>query len=290
MKFLQRLKQGTAHNIALVWCSALMAIGTVFYAIEAGCQVMIMNRSAEESTRQVDRLTESTNKAISRAVEASSKAITESITQNRTSIDAALKENKQAIESSERQSSLALESSIETFRNDQRAWIGVEIIEAHPPTINVGDPAYITFAFKNTGKTPARNVRATITKDPVQTGIRPDFTYARERTARYGILPPNGSAHVTLSVANSISTGDLRPIIPPILTALVNGTIIYYIHGFVLYGDIFDREHWMTICYFARSFPGPISFGACGEHNDTGDGTDPSYAPITGIEWPPKGG
>ena len=182
----------------------------------------------------------------------------------------------------------ALNASIDASRLDQRAWVGIGQLTALPEPFHAGDNATITVSFKNTGKTPARNAVVVVIKDPVPTGRSPVFSYRGEKAARFGLQPPNLDSFVRMSVAKSRSTGEDRPLTPELLESLVSRRVILYLHGQIVYEDIFDRWHWVTFCYFLRNPEGAISFGACAEHNDTGDGQNPTYHPaVPAVAWPP---
>lgn len=184
-----------------------------------------------------------------------------------------------AMENSVKEAGKSLDASIEQFHREQRAWVGIGGITAHPESFHVGDHAFVNISFKNTGKTPAKNILITVVKDPVPRGIPPRFSYEGEKVARYGLLPPNGDNFASLSIANSISTKEARPLTAQVLDTLVSGGTIVYIHGQLSYQDIFNRDHWTTFCYFLLNPQDVVTFGACPEHNDTGDGEIPKYQP-----------
>jgi hypothetical protein len=183
----------------------------------------------------------------------------------------------------------AIKATQEATRQDQRAWIGIGQITAKPESFHEGDQATITISLKNTGKTPAKSMLLTAVKDPRTKGASPIFSYEGEKVARFGLLPPNGDNFVRLSVANDLLTKEPRAMSKPELDSLVSGQVVIYIHGQLSYKDIFDREHWVTFCYFLMSPSDIASFGACSEHNDAGDGKIPKYqAPKTPSQWPPS--
>lgn len=190
-------------------------------------------------------------------------------------------------------SAKAAQGSVKTtqqqMRLDQRAWVGIDMLTVHPDRIRVGDQAFVNIAFKNTGRTPARNLLATVVKEPLVPGISPKFFYESEKTARYGLLPPNGDDFISLSIANNVATGRDMPMDDGVLNALSSGRTILYFHGQLSYTDIFDHLHWTTFCYFLRNIDTSPSFGACQEHNDAGDGKIPQYRqPKAPSLWPPS--
>jgi hypothetical protein len=152
-----------------------------------------------------------------------------------------------------------------SLRLDQRAWIGVEKIDPKAPPV-VGKPASISVTFKNTGKTPARNIVSVAVVDPVTTG-KPDFSYT-EKHLQLGTMQPSGEAFIKVTATQSRSTGKDAPLTEPLLEALKSGSIRLYVHGEITYEDIFRRPHLMTFCYFLLE-PELNSYAACPEHNDT---------------------
>ena len=83
--------------------------------------------------------------------------------------------------------------------SDQRAWIATDAVTAEPPTFRVGDEAFINISFKNSGKTPAKDLLVTLAVETVQKGKPPAFSNAGKDVARFGLLPPNATASMRVS-------------------------------------------------------------------------------------------
>lgn len=164
----------------------------------------------------------------------------------------------------------ALKTTIENARLDQRAWVTVESIVTHPSVPQVGETYRISVNFRNSGKTPAKDVFANTVVDPVTMPGDPNFSYQGDPTARVGIIAPNGANFATLYPVRSRSTGVERPLIIELLALLQKEEQRLYVHGRVAYADIFRECHWMTFCFYLLA-PDLSSFAVCPDHNDTGE-------------------
>lgn len=133
-----------------------------------------------------------------------------------------LNETKRSNELAERNIGLAersLNASIESYRLDQRAWMGIGKLEAVPLVPEAGKPLRIEVTFRNTGKTPAKNIRGASVVDPAL-NRRPNFSYSADAIFRYGLMSPGGEGHATLRPVRSRSTGQERPLTTELLDAL----------------------------------------------------------------------
>jgi hypothetical protein len=164
----------------------------------------------------------------------------------------------------------ARDNIIQIERNvhlDERAWLGVENI---PGSAKIGEFFGAVVYFKNTGKTPAKNMRFAGQLDKGQSD--PDAAGqcgdALKDTSRWIVAP--GSTHSI--PARTVGQW-------PILQkgwqkSLSDKGQKIYIYGCVVYDDIFiDKPHWMTFCAWWRD---DISaFQNCEHGNDIGDGDIP---------------
>ena len=146
---------------------------------------------------------------------------------------------------------------------DQRAWMGVTSVLGKP---EVGKELVITIYFKNTGKTPARNVNITWVGEPVRRNGTPDFAIENhEKRESRGIVAPQAEVSAT-GVGPVLSTPD-RKLDEATLKAINGGKFLIYVHGILEYDDIFEKHHWITFCYWLT--PGGNNYNLCKEHNDT---------------------
>jgi hypothetical protein len=145
-----------------------------------------------------------------------------------------------------------------SFRGDQRAWIGITKIDG---VAEAGKPLNITVWFKNTGRTPAKNIDAAVVQEPVPATGVPNFAL-EDSVVRQSkpIIPPQGEFNMSL---NDVIT---KPLDDKTFKSITSKETIVYIHGIVKYDDIFERHHWITYCYFIAS--DGHSYNAYKEHND----------------------
>jgi hypothetical protein len=149
-------------------------------------------------------------------------------------------------------------ATIDQFHLDQRAWVAVSDIRA--TNLAIGQPFVVTVVFKNTGKTPAEQMKVASVIDPVAEGQKPDF--ADPKAISRGLLPPNAEANVRLDATSKSASG----ITEAGFDQVNAGKLVIYAHGRVTYDDVFGCHHWATFCYFLHN---GSSFGVYQEHNDT---------------------
>jgi hypothetical protein len=174
------------------------------------------------------------------------------------------------LESAAKNAKASIRATQDVMRQDQRAWLGTDDIVSIPAVPEVDKVWDVSVSLKNTGKTPAKNVlmwnTEAVTKDLPD--VNADCAEAVKRQASKTMLPPNGSYKAVLHVANGAKVpNDWEKEISD------NGTL--YVHGCVIYDDVFQRAHWMTYCgSFDLTHKGG-GFLACPKYDDTGDGKPP---------------
>jgi hypothetical protein len=147
---------------------------------------------------------------------------------------------------------------------DQRAWLGVEDI---PGAARIGEFFAAVVHIKNTGKTPAINTRWGATLDPRNTepDVAMDCISAMNKTHR-GVVAPGGMLSIPAKAEpwGRLNKDSLQTL----------GNKLIYIHGCVLYDDIFaEHSHWLTFCAHWRN--DITAFENCEKGNGTGDGSGP---------------
>jgi hypothetical protein len=160
----------------------------------------------------------------------------------------------------------AMQSQLNEMRKstqlDERAWIGITRIGGSP---EVDKPWIATVTFKNSGKTFAKRVKTMIGGNvgPIQDAPKfflEDNQKSWEREIE-SIVAPNTEtfAHIAVGGFNKLTQKQVDQI--------MKGELTVFIHGRVIYRDIFDCEHWLTFCgtYEARTG----SFTPCDKHNDS---------------------
>jgi hypothetical protein len=160
----------------------------------------------------------------------------------------------------------ARDNIIQVERNthlDERAWLGIEAI---PGTAKIGEFFGAIVNFKNSGKTPAINMRHAGLMDKGES--EPDaFAQCADALNKpnRGIVEPGGINSIPVStrdnwpklIKNWQESPDFK------------GKKIY-IYGCIVYDDIFlEKQHWLTFC---SSWKDSINaFENCSHGNDTGD-------------------
>jgi hypothetical protein len=179
MNIRQRWRQTALHNKALVLIGVLTAFGTLFYTAAAIVQIRLFERSADESSRQTDKLIQAAQTqatAAQQIVAASERnaAAAQEFATNAGYINAGVGNavTKLGIQagqietsrkSAEESSHKALQTTIDNFQNDQRAWVGIQSIVCEcymteqPGSTQMNRGPVQVFMI-NTGKTPALRV------------------------------------------------------------------------------------------------------------------------------------
>ncbi len=159
----------------------------------------------------------------------------------------------------------ALQATIDNFHQDQRAWVGVDIIQTVPAVPAPDKPLQVNVGFKNTGKTPAFEVSGSVVSEPEPSGVRPKVAYAQSSNKLYGMVPPNGSVFTTVNVTWNASTKEPMPLTQAAFAEIQAGSEVIFIHGRLTYNDVFRAPHWTEYCF--KLLP-TGAFTSCNEHND----------------------
>lgn len=171
----------------------------------------------------------------------------------RASADAAVRSNDLA--------ELSVRQSLEAYRLDRRAWIGIDLAGPHPDTwvFKAGQPVQVSLWFRNTGATLARELSSNSNHLRVPAGTTPPgFVYA-DSPEETGAMMPNATAIVAASRQDVLTEAEDR--------AWAEGKMWLYYFGYFLYEDIFERSHATTFCYVLRSQNSRISVDQCQFYN-----------------------
>jgi len=146
--------------------------------------------------------------------------------------------------------------SEKSLRIDERAWIsyGIETWQfgGIPP---VDQPFIIRITLRNTGKTPARDVRTCPRVAAGSKSVTPNFKC--EKYVFSGTLFPQAGTFSDIIVTNKFAKEDRDKIL--------DGSHIVWAYGRVTYRDVFDVPHWFTFCY--RLLPGG-GYMVCDQYHD----------------------
>jgi hypothetical protein len=154
----------------------------------------------------------------------------------------------------------------------QRAWIAVNVetisldgsIKGPVFKWAIGQPFDIRISVKNTGRTPALNVREASGTAPVdgKPGTvlfkpMPRFDDDKNYTLA-GILTPDGGVSIMdLTYETPLTIGDRNDII--------SGKLRMFVYGRVLYDDVFGDHHFITFCKLLLNGGG---YATCPYHNE----------------------
>lgn len=151
-----------------------------------------------------------------------------------------------------------VQAAEETMRLQQRAWVFVTDIRAGG--LQPGKPLNITLGFKNTGRTPARNVQIATQVDSLPRGQTPEPRLSK--TYSRGIIPPEGT--VFASVGNGHGPGE--GLAEQDLQAITSGDLVVWAYGTLTYDDVFEVRQATMFCY--RLQPDGHTFAVAEVYND----------------------
>jgi len=157
----------------------------------------------------------------------------------------------------------AVTQQIHAIRVDQRAWMNVRITLPDRVTFKEGEQLSIPLQMSNTGKTPASKVEIYVFSDFLPTSQAPQFGGRYALKFGCGVVMPN-SPPVTLTVSPTQLTPEQtrlpnpvvgKPIIvtPDINKALADGSRYIVTSGFLVYDDIFHKNHRFQFCSFVSN-------------------------------------
>jgi len=220
MKLFQRWKQTAIHNKALVLTSAIVAVGTIFYAAVAIFQIYLMDSGAKNSADQTEKL------------------IVEMRRQSQSMKDVA-EANKKAVELAAQ----SLEATQNQFRLDQRAWISV----IKGSLIEPLDPKKISFKFivKNSGKTPALRVRVN-NKAWIKSAAGQILTKNEIKNNREISYGPGDEEPIYMVWEKPVSKLQIDD--------MQSGKAIFFVEVELIYFDIYDakKPHHTRACFYYK--------------------------------------
>lgn len=168
----------------------------------------------------------------------------------------------------------AAKDSVRLTRNamklDQRAWIGVSLVDPIPSIPVAGKTFAAKITITNSGRTPARNIVSVGTLDPLTPPELPDFTYTGREKLNMGTIAPGGGGTIPFTPLHDNTTKADYILAPEFINKLIDRTATVYVSGRIDYSDIFGVPHWTTYCAFLI-VPFNGQFGRCESHNDTDD-------------------
>jgi hypothetical protein len=160
-----------------------------------------------------------------------------------------------------------------SFRDEQRAWIGVAGI-ADAKGFTETDPWQVTVIFFNSGRTPARNAQISglyITSPIPLTGPPQDLT----KSLIFGpiqSIAPQGYYRETIGIefAGEITTDFQRTgsqVLVSQYSRIKSKQLFLYYYGVLKYDDAFGKPHQTQYCIFLAN-PNTKEAGICDAFND----------------------
>jgi hypothetical protein len=116
--------------------------------------------------------------------------------------------------------------------------------------------------FKNSGRTPAKDVHMWYSQEKALAGNKPKFSYINENDIYHHVIPPHGRVNLTHGVNTFGVTNEQW-------TQIQRDALFVYLHGKMTYKDVFGDPHWLTFCFFYNSNSG--TFRVSDYHNETDD-------------------
>lgn len=152
------------------------------------------------------------------------------------------------------------EASTRALEIDERAWVSAD--SWGKVVFEPGKDFQTEITFRNTGKSPAKNVQIWSHLRPIAKGDVPNFDVAEGPPGSQGLMPPKGEFHRPIFGAvtgrSGLSAGGFN--------SIASGAETVFVFGIVRYEDVFGFKHWATFC--SRFEPLSRQFEICETHNE----------------------
>lgn len=229
---------------------ALLVIATFTSVGIASCQWRVMKEQSDTMVAQ----TKAAFQQVS-AAKSSLKIANDAMEDNR----------KSGIEQSER-AEKALNATLENFRAEQRAWVGLKLITRgslgiEGPFIQEGQKLDAKICILNSGKSLARKVKISMTAQDVPAGVDPIKKQRTSGFSNIGVMQPEFMDFLTPPTipAEGVATKSF-------IENITSGRKVIYLTGKITYEDTFQRPHFSTFCLQLR--PDLSGFTACPFYNE----------------------
>lgn len=156
----------------------------------------------------------------------------------------------------------ALRFTQDSFRDEQRAWVGVPDLQI----VSLPSPATINVFLHNSGRTPALHVHrasAYMLRDHTVGGPGPEDIAIVENKIR-----TSGEIAIAPEEKATLESSDGDNYVFNKWPKIQSGTEFVYIYGIIRYTDVANRTHTTTFCYFLRHPTNPLQLGACEAFNN----------------------
>lgn len=179
--------------------------------------------------------------------------------------DAMEDNRKSGIEQTKR-AEKTLNATLENFRTEQRAWVGLKLITRgslgiEGPFIQEGQKLDAKICILNSGKSLARKVKISMTAQDVPTGVDPIKKQRTSGFSNIGVMQPEFMDFLTPPTipVEGVATKSF-------IENITSGRKVIYLTGKITYEDTFQRPHFSTFCLQLR--PDLSGFTACPFYNE----------------------
>ena len=239
----RRFNESQAHTQANIVCTFLIMLATIAYAAIAGFQLVAMNGQLREMRESVEEAKRSGQQATDQMWKAVG-----NINWMARSMDWSQKTSQHAIESSEQQNKKTLQATIDQFRQDQRAWVGVTDVSMKDPVLAGRKFVWIGY-IANSGKTPSLETKILAYYTTGSGKTLPAFTYPPAKEPQ-GIMIIQPGSKFSL---NGHEREDDPVLTQTQIDALKNQTTRMYIYGQIEYRDVSNHHHTTHWCVWLES-------------------------------------
>jgi hypothetical protein len=273
------------------WAEKSTVLITIAIGIIAGVQARIYSQQKkimESSGAQTDKIIAASNiqaAAAERVADASAKSATAAADFSAsaqgmdTKIQSAVNEfhriaadSERSIKATREASDKALNTSIEASRLDERAWFGVssfDVLQYDPD--DPKKPFSFQIWFRNSGKTPARQIHALGTfaaynsrnAGPTEADWNTFLGFFSKSIERY-VAAPNATRRMIINSSADQTTTDF---ITQNSLAIKNHALFLYFFGQATYVDIDNKPHTTKFCLVLADLE-TKQFAYCGKGND----------------------
>ena len=259
----QPLERWIQIYVALSGLLALIALGALFVMRRQLSEMRdgrrqtdaLIKRAIEQASALQD-FSDKTDRLVEQAIEQANTAAEQARAANMAACAAkSSSENFAQVANSSVQS---IQLAQEAMRLEQRAWVFVT--ETKASKLQVGQPLSISIGFKNTGRTPARNVQIAAHLEPLPKGQAPEPKLDKPQSR--GVIPPNGTLFLAISTGRKHAEG----VTEQGLEAITSGELVIWLYGTITYEDIFETRQATMFCYMLH--PDGKTFAAAEVYND----------------------
>lgn len=259
----------------MVWTTAVVAFGTLFYAGAAAFQIYVLKQSAAETSRQTDKLIEASDRLASianqqaddarkaneemlnkaeRLTHANEELVKTATTQANASMSQA---NTSDVSARAAEKSAAIAE--QAFTIGERPYMAVKQIKVND--FEKGKSPTVELVFSNSGKTPALNVHCRAYSTGRTERRLGAVKYPEVSNLSEGIVETQGSVKEPLIVMSEFS----QEAKDTAIEAVKKKQIWIFVYGIVDYDDGAGRHHVLKFCHVYNAESGDMEI--CEEHN-----------------------